>query len=187
MEQKFIILLPCIFLIAVIIAGCGHSGDRDVEQPALPDEGPGAYDAPGAEPEPDTGTAEADETESTEPEEPAADIEVRLTKEKTMIPSKLTISKGTTVRFFNEEEKYNHNLIIHLADVKVTSKDDIVIQSGNFGPGETWEFEFEESGIYTIKDIYSGTMRGEITAEVVAGGFMELYNSAEEISKVFVR
>ena len=45
---------------------------------------------------------------------------------------------------------------------------DIIVKSENIAPFGSWDYVFEESGNYIVKDIYSGTMKGEITAEVTA-------------------
>ena len=52
-------------------------------------------------------------------------------------------------------EKGTKNIIIKL------------IQSGNIAPEDSWDYTFEETGKYIVKDIYSGTMRGQITTEVI--------------------
>ncbi|MBW2981896.1 hypothetical protein KY343_03395 [Candidatus Woesearchaeota archaeon] len=95
-------------------------------------------------------------------------IVVKLTEEKTMDPSDLSISKGDVIKWVNEDKKFNHNLVIYPADIERPMSKDIIVKSGNIAPGGSWDYTFEEPGSYIIKDIYSGTMRGEITAEVIA-------------------
>ena len=95
-------------------------------------------------------------------------LAVRLTEDKVMVPSKLEIAKGDAVKWVNEDKNFNHNLIIYSAMIERPSAKDIIVQSGNIAPGDSWDYTFEESGDYTVKDVYSGTMRGEITAEVTA-------------------
>ncbi len=95
-------------------------------------------------------------------------VVVILTEEKTMVPDELQISKGDVIKWVNEDKNFNHNLVIYSADIERPSTKDIIVKSGNIAPGDSWDYIFEESGVYTIKDIYSGTMRGEITAEVTA-------------------
>jgi len=109
-------------------------------------------------------------------------VEVNLTADKLMIPDNIKIKKGTAVRFFNREEKYYHNLIIYSADVEKPMASDVIAQSSNINPGEYWEYVFERSGEYVVKDIYSGTMRGEITAEVVS----EILEKGEIIGTISV-
>jgi len=94
--------------------------------------------------------------------------EVDLTAEKIMVPDKLTIQKGTMVRWNNKDKNFNHNLYIYSAEVERPKQEDIIVQSGNIAPFGWWDYVFEESGTYTVRDIYSGTMKGEITAEVTA-------------------
>jgi plastocyanin len=94
--------------------------------------------------------------------------EVDLTAEKIMVPDKLTIKKGTMVRWNNKDKNFNHNLFIYPAEIERPKQEDIIVQSGNIAPSEQWDYVFEESGNYIVRDIYSGTMKGEITAEAAA-------------------
>ena len=94
--------------------------------------------------------------------------EVNLTASKIMVPERLTIKKGTAVRWNNQDKNFYHNLIIYSAEIERPKSDDIIIQSGNIAPLKWWDYVFEESGNYAVKDIYSGTMKGEITAEAAA-------------------
>ncbi|MBW2977768.1 hypothetical protein KY331_02900 [Candidatus Woesearchaeota archaeon] len=94
-------------------------------------------------------------------------VKVDLTPSKEMVPNKLDIKRGTVVRFYNQETKFNHNLIIYPSNIKDPRKEDIITQSGNINPQGFWEYQFQKAGDYTIKDIYSGAS-GEITADVIA-------------------
>ncbi len=142
---KYIILC---FLILFLVSGCVKEVKEEQEQVV----------------------EEITEEAGVEEEVPKAvvSIEVRLTEEKTMVPDELQIAKGDKVKWTNEEKNFNHNLIIYSADIERPGAKDIIVQSGNIAPGNSWEYAFEESGDYIVKDIYSGTMRGEITAEVTA-------------------
>jgi plastocyanin len=93
---------------------------------------------------------------------------VRLTKDKTMVPDSIQIKKGEAVKWVNEDKSFYHNIIIYPADIERPAAKDVIVQSGNIAPEDSWEYLFEESGSYAVKDIYSGTMRGEITAEATA-------------------
>ena len=95
-------------------------------------------------------------------------IVVILTEEKIMDPSDLQISKGDVIKWVNEDTNFYHNLVIYSSEIERPMPDDLIIQSGNIAPGNSWEYTFEESGDYTIRDIYSGTMSGKITAKVIA-------------------
>jgi plastocyanin len=95
-------------------------------------------------------------------------VVVRLTEEKTMDPSELHIAKGDVVKWVNEDKNFNHNLVIYPAEIERPTTKDIIVKSGNIAPGGNWDYTFEEAGEYVVKDIYSGTMRGEITAEATA-------------------
>ena len=88
---------------------------------------------------------------------------IRLTEEKTMVPNSLKIRRGEGVKWVNEDQKGNHNLVIHSAEIERPTSNDIIVKSGNIAPDDSWSYTFEEPGVYTVKDIYSGTMRGEIT------------------------
>lgn len=88
---------------------------------------------------------------------------IRLTSDKKMDPNSLTIRKGEGVKWTNEDQKVNHNLVIYSAAIERPTSNDIIVKSSNIAPGDSWDYVFEESGVYTVKDIYSGTMRGEIT------------------------
>jgi len=138
-----------IFLISLILSGCG---EKEIS------------------PEEKTPTQiiqPAKETVSEEKiEEPSVENQIELTAAKTMVPDFINIKKGETVRFVNKETNFNHNLIIYPANVDRPMQEDLIAQSGNIGPGNYWEFVFEESGEYTVKDIYSSAS-SQVTAEVV--------------------
>lgn len=91
-------------------------------------------------------------------------VEINLTSDRAMVPTTITIKKGTAVRFFNSAEKYSPNLLLYPADVEKPLKGDIITRSENINPGEYWEYVFEEPGRFTAKDIYS-MMSGEIIVE----------------------
>ncbi|MBW2965683.1 hypothetical protein KY342_01110 [Candidatus Woesearchaeota archaeon] len=95
-------------------------------------------------------------------------VEVDLTSDKVMVPDRIIIKKGTMIRWNNKDKNFNHNLLIYSADIERPKQEDIIVKSGNIAPLNWWDYVFEESGNYIVKDIYSGTMKGEITAEVIA-------------------
>jgi plastocyanin len=95
-------------------------------------------------------------------------FEVEITANKTMVPKNLSIKKGDSVRWYNNDKKFNHNILIYPADIARPAEEDITAQSGNIAPGTFWKYTFEKSGEYAVKDIYSGTMTGKITAEIVS-------------------
>jgi len=157
--KYFLILFLIIFL-----AGC-------VKKEAMPrEEMPAAVPRPVEKPE-----------EIPLPTAPGV-FEVDLTAEKIMVPDIIKIKKGTTVRWFNRDTKFYHNLVIYSAAIEKPRASDVIAQSGNINPGEYWEYVFEESGDYIVKDVYSGTMRGEITAEVIS----EILEKGEIIGRVSV-
>ena len=99
-------------------------------------------------------------------------VEIDLTESKIMDPDNLDIKKGTTVRWNNNDKGFYHNVVIYNLNVEIPTPKDVIVQSGNINPGEYWDYVFEESGKYAVKDIYSGTMKGEITANAVVN-FLE--------------
>lgn len=142
-----------IFLISILLSGCGEKEISPEEntpaQIILPDTDKTAVPAP-----------------EEKVEEQSVENQIDLTAAKTMVPDSMNIKKGEAVRFVNKETNFNHNLIIYPADVERPIKEDLIAQSGNIGPGNYWEFVFEESGEYTVKDIYSAAS-SQVTAEVV--------------------
>ena len=99
-----------------------------------------------------------------------------------MIPNQIDIPKGSILEWVNEDKNFNHNLVIYSAVIERPSAKDIIVQSGNIAPGDSWDYTFEETGEYRIRDIYSGTMRGEVSAEVTA----ELISEGKDIGTVNV-
>jgi plastocyanin len=143
--MKKYIAIAGILLLLTIIVGCapepGKATQAVTQQPAVVEEGPGQQAAA--------------------PESFAA----KLTPEKTMEPSEITIKAGTTIIWQNEDT-YPHNLMIYKKTITDLKEEDI-IRSNNFYENESFEYTFVEKGEYVVRDVYSGTMRGEITAEVV--------------------
>jgi plastocyanin len=141
-----------ILLLLVIIVGCapepGKATQAVTQQPTVIEEGPGQQ---AAAPEP---------------------VTITLTKEKTMEPSEITVNSGTTLIWQNEDI-YPHNLMIYKKTITDLKEEDI-IRSQNFYENESFEYTFVEKGEYVVKDVYSGTMKGEITADVVKTAGTEL-------------
>ena len=138
-------------LILLILVGCEAPEEAvqpTQEQPAVVEEGPGQQVIT---PEP---------------------VTVKLTAEKTMVPSEIKIESGTKIIWQNEDV-YPHNLMIYKKTAEPLTEEDI-IRSQNFFSNESFEYIFVEKGEYIVRDVYSGTMRGEITADVVATTGTEL-------------
>ncbi len=96
-------------------------------------------------------------------EDPEPDTYVmNLTKKKVIRPEEITIDKGDIIRFYNTEEEFYNNVVIIRAKVNIAEPEDIVVQSGNIDPGDQWAYKFDETGNFTIRDIYSD-IRGEVT------------------------
>lgn len=93
-------------------------------------------------------------------------VEVDITANKAMVPNTIEIKKGTKVRWTNKETGFNFNIIIYSAEVVSPRREDVIIQSGNIAPGNSWEYTFEDSGSYKVRDIYTATT-GTITASVI--------------------
>jgi len=152
MKLKFISL---IILVLFLVSGCAGKIAEGDGQIAEDIEGIGK-------------DAQADENVQVSEGALVSPVVVRLTEQKTMDPDELHISKGDTVKWVNTDKNFNHNLVIYPAEIERPTAKDIIVQSGNIAPSSSWDYTFEESGTYAVKDIYSGTMRGEITAEVTA-------------------
>ena len=142
-----------VFLIGLLLSGCGEKELSPEEQT------PAQIIQPAA----DKTMIPVSEEKI---EEKVVENQINLTAAKTMIPDSINIKKGEAVRFVNKETSFNHNLIIYPANVQRPLKEDLIAQSGNIGPGNYWEFVFEESGEYTVKDIYSAAS-SHVTAEVI--------------------
>ncbi len=147
--KKYLMLL-----LIILIVGCAKEIDSTSQVPGVVD----------SSVEIDDSLSSSELVEEVVIEE--TNLNVRLTKLKTLDPEFMSVKVGTKIRFLNEEDNFNHNLII-LFGVDSPTEKDILARSGNIGPGDYWEFEFVEQGEYSIRDIYSSSMRGEITAEVI--------------------
>ena len=169
-------LLGILFAVVLIISlakGCVENEVKPVTEMPIP------VEEPEIEPEVDKGLfVEETPTE----EEIVAVFNVDLTKDKLMDPDSIKVKKGTIVRWFNKDKLFFHNIVIYSADVKIPTSDDVIAQSGNIIPGEYWGYIFNKPGEYSVKDIYSGTMRGKITAEVVS----EILEKGEFAGKILV-
>jgi plastocyanin len=152
-------LITC-FLIIFLVSGCAEKG---VEEEAEVPEG-------------------VEEERTPIEEKPMPQIVIKLTSDKVMVPNEIEISKGNMLKWVNEDTNFNHNLVIYSAAIERPSAKDIIVQSGNIAPGGSWDYTFEEAGKYKIRDIYSGTMRGEVTAEVTA----ELISEGKDVGTVIV-
>jgi plastocyanin len=108
-------------------------------------------------------------------------IVVKLTSDKVMDPDNLQINEGDVIKWVNEDKRFNHNLVIYPADIERPITKDIIVKSGNIAPEGSWDYTFEEAGEYVVKDIYSGTMRGEVTAEVTA-----IISEGKDIGTIYV-
>ena len=77
---------------------------------------------------------------------------------KNYIPDTITIEKGTTVIWKNEDMVAGRTPVIHML-VEHHGE----FRSGQFRPGETWSHVFNKTGTYTYMDpIYKEIMRGMI-------------------------
>ena len=107
-----------------------------------------------------------EEQEKIEEELPEPEIvEVILTIDRKMVPSQINITVGTTVKWINQGET-PRNLMIYDGSIN-DLREENVIRSQNFYSGESFSYTFTEKKTYTIRDVYTGSMRGEITAEAV--------------------
>jgi plastocyanin len=90
-------------------------------------------------------------------------VDIRLTADKTMEPSEIKISVGTNVRWTNEGI-WARNLMIYDANIKDLNEGDIV-RSQNILTNESFSYTFDKKGTFTVKDIYTYSIRGTVTVE----------------------
>lgn len=168
MKIQYIVIC---FLVIFLISGCAQQEIQPVPEKPAPI-APVA-EQPAEQPE----AAEALQTI----------LEVNLTKEKLMSPNRLNITKGDVVRFYNRDGKeFYHNVVIYPAGIKIPKTSDVIVQSGNIKYEDYWEYTFNNRGEYAVKDIYSGTMRGEITADTVMAFLAEALEKGEVIGIISV-
>ncbi|KAI8318184.1 Cupredoxin [Martensiomyces pterosporus] len=67
------------------------------------------------------------------------------------VPNPLTISSGSTVTWFNNDNE---------AHIVVSSSD--IFNSGTISPGGTYSFTFADAGTYSYSDVLHPTMTGVI-------------------------
>ena len=166
--MRFIKYLIICFLVVFLISGCVKKGVVPIEE--LP------------------ASVEAPEEEFPEPvkEGVLTIFEVDLTADKIMVPDTILVKKGTMVRWNNKDRNFYHKLIIYPANIERPMPEDVIVQSENIDPWGWWDYVFEESGKYIVKDIYSGTMRGQVTAEVTRG-LSEILDEGEVIGTINVK
>lgn len=104
-----------------------------------------------AAPEPADSTAPASETVPEEPGAEAAQVDM---VDISFAPADVTVSVGTTVVWTNQDG-VDHT----------TTSNDGVWDSGVLGPGESFEFTFEEPGTYTYLCEIHPAMQGTIIVE----------------------
>lgn len=163
-------ILIC-FLVIFLISGCAKKEVAPVKESPS-----------GLQTEADISKVTPEETSA-----PAVNIaEVSLMSSKTMKPDFVEIKKGMTVRFVNKEENYYHNIVIYPATIQIPSTKDVIAQSGNIKPGESWDYTVKDSGEYIVKDIYSGTMRGKITADVTEEILVNTLKNGKVIGRIYM-
>ena len=79
------------------------------------------------------------------------------------IPSNITITNGTTVVWTNKEAFVSHSVT---SDTKVinpeTGTRSPIFASGDFGPGASFEFQFNATGTYNYHCGHHSFMRGTV-------------------------
>lgn len=96
-----------------------------------------------------------------ETEKEPSEFRIIIDKDKTVSEEELTINKGDIVVFVNEN-RINHNILIYPKGEENLKDAD---SSGNFLPGETFRYDFNEKGTFIFRDRYSSEVRGTIIVE----------------------
>lgn len=144
--------------ILVLIVMCGCTVKEAAQAPAQ-EETPAVQEQPAQIP------AEMPEEIPKEVVEEPTLLPVKLTTGKQMIPNEIKIKAGTTVIWTNEDD-YPHNLMIYDVSIQKLEEKDI-IRSQNFYQNQSFNHTFTEKGEYVVRDVYSGSMHGEVTASIV--------------------
>lgn len=111
---------------------------------------------------------------------------VKLTAQKIMVPSEIKIKAGTTVEWENEDNS-PHYLIIYKKTIYPVLAEEEIVRSYKFYPklyvypclgtceevARGFKYIFTETGEYVVRDVYTESMRGEITAKVIMMNGME--------------
>lgn len=136
--KKHIAIASVLLLILLILVSCKKEMPPAEEKPTVIEEGPGQQMAA---PEP---------------------FIVKMTPEKTMEPSEISIKQGTKVIWKNEDAS-PHNLMIYKKTYELKEED--IIRSQNFYENESFEYTFAEKGEYIVRCVYSGTMQAKVVVE----------------------
>ncbi|MBD3354909.1 hypothetical protein GF361_02905 [Candidatus Woesearchaeota archaeon] len=106
------------------------------------------------------------ETEETE-QQMTEDIEIHkinFTKQETIDPLTMQIKRNDKVRFYNNQEEFLNKIAIYRQKVDIVEPEDVIVESPNVDPEDYWEYQFNETGNFTIRSLYSDT-RGLIVVE----------------------
>ncbi|MBW2972614.1 hypothetical protein KY359_06260 [Candidatus Woesearchaeota archaeon] len=178
MKRLFTILTILLFIFAV---GCAKEAPAP-EQPAPADVAdPTADVAPEPEPEPEPAPepeavpepepepepapignrVEGTEVEPVEEEVPEDVTEIKLNSDKTMSETAMTVTAGTTLAW------KNYDSWPHVLAVETGSGWDTVrhAKSEQLLDGGVFEYTFEETGEFLVRDLFSGKMRMTVTVE----------------------
>jgi len=99
-------------------------------------------------------------------EEPPEEQEITLPTQKIVVieiknlkfnPGEITIEKGTTIEWINNEEARTHNLYSLSVGVPFNSR--------RLEPGQSYTYTFNEEGIYPYSDSLFKFMKGKIIVE----------------------
>ena len=196
-------IVACLLIISLLIlVGCvekeitptleqpAPAAEETVEVPVVEEapiiEEPEAVDE--VIPEPEPVVEETKKIEEKENEE-LLYLEVEIREDKKMYPQDFRIRKGTTVRWINKDtDKFYHHLLIQIkSEDEIIPTTKVVAESGRLDSGEYWEHAFNKKGDYTVRDIFAGSLKNEITAEAIqALTPEELETSGEIIGNFYV-
>ncbi|MBN1543831.1 hypothetical protein JW898_00030 [Candidatus Woesearchaeota archaeon] len=177
MRKLFTVLTVLVFVFAVLAFGCARKAEPSpapVQQVPVPEMGqvqPAeeeviAPPAPAPEPESEVpatiGTrVEGTEQEAVEEELPEEVEEIQLTPEKTMTSGNQTVSVGTTL-YWKNHDSWPHQLAVESGKGFDTVRH---AESPRLLQGNVWNYTFSESGLFVVRDIFSGNMRMYVTVE----------------------
>ena len=172
--RKFIALL--VILAFVLAVGCAKQAAQSpapVPAPPMTQVNPAAEATAPAQPAPApeaapvppignrvTGTEETPVDETPEAAEEGAE-DILLTAEKTMTSGDVTVPKGTTLYWLNKDT-WPHQLKVTTGSGLDTK---LVMDSPRLTPESAWNYTFNDAGVFTVRDIFSGKMRMIVTVE----------------------
>lgn len=147
----------CLFLLGVLLAGCGGSSEEPVADPTAPaataaPEEPATQEPAPEEPAPEEPPGEEPAPEESAPEEPEAGSAVTIV-DFDFDPAEISVATGDTVTWTNTDSATH--------TVKIDERD----SSGNLSQEDTFEATFDEAGSFSYACEIHSDMTGTVTVE----------------------